>query len=200
MRNLILVFVLVLPIFGFGQNLSNLVNFDSLNVNLINTELYKRISEKRKNLGFDEIIKDSVPIFAAKYHLTYFKQHSDLSETHNENKFVESDLYGRGYIVSSWLPTPEDRLDIAERLIKYPGVFMQNYSYNLVEEKTFSYSLDKNISITYEELISNLFIDLSNTKLLNVMMNQDNFFGLWNESIVDDNNVLYATTYVLSKK
>jgi hypothetical protein len=200
MRNLILVFVLILPIFVFGQTLNDFVDFDSMNINLINNELYNKISETRKTLGFEQMNKDSVPIYAAKYHLTYFKQHKDLSEIHDKYKFVESDLYGRGYNVTSSLQTTIERLIMSERVIKYPGVWMEEYSYNLIEEKTFSYKLYKNEPITYKDLIDNIFADLSSTKLLSVISDETNFFGLWNESIVDDNEITYATTYVLTKK
>jgi len=200
MRNLILVFGLILPIFVFGQNINDFVNFDSMNINLINTELYNKISETRKNLGFEQMNKDSVPIYAAKYHLTYFNQHKDLSEIHDKYKFVESDLYGRGYNVTSSLQTPLERLFIAERVIKYPGVWVEGCSYNLIEEKTFSYKLYKNEPITYKDLIDNIFLDLSSTKLLSIVSDETNFFGLWNESVVEKNEVIYATTYVLTKK
>jgi hypothetical protein len=200
MRNLILFLIIGLPILVFGQNLNDVVNFDSLNKDLINNELYKKISKIRKQLNLDQIVKDTVPIYAAKYHLTYFKQHKDLSEIHNENKVVKSDLYGRGYIVHSSLLTPEIRLDLGERTIKYPGVWMEKSSYNLIEERTFSYNLNKTKSITYNDLIENIYIDLSNSKLLNALLNENNLFGFWNECVTEDENIIFAISYVLTFK
>ena len=201
MRNLIVIITLILPTLICGQTLNDFVNLDSMNINLINSELYNKISETRKTLGFEQINKDSVPIYAAKYHLTYFKQHKDLSEIHDQYKFVESDLYVRGYSVTSSIQTPVERLDAAERYIKYPGVWMEENSYHLIEEKSFSYKLNKNELITYKDLIDNIFADLSGTKLLSVVSDETNFFGLWNESLKDDNDdFIFAFTYVLTKK
>jgi len=202
MRNLFLVLSLTLPTLIFGQTLNDVVNFDSLNIDFINSELYKRISEKRKNLGFDKIVKDTIPIYAAKYHLTYFKQFKDLNEIHNENNFVNSNLYGEGLVLTV-IPTPLIRLRCAEINVNNRDAALAEikFQYEFVEEKTFSYKFNENTKIIYKELIDNVFIDLTNTQLLNYNLNNTNYFGLWNENVKDENNnVIYAITYVLSKK
>lgn len=72
MKNLILFLTLLFSSVSFAQTLNDIVNFDSLNVNLINTEVFKRINEKRESIYLNLFIKDTIPTFAAQYKNIFF--------------------------------------------------------------------------------------------------------------------------------
>ena len=201
MRNLILFLTLLFSSTSFTQTLNDFVNFDSLNINLINTEVFKQINDKREFLKSGLLIKDTIPIASAKYHLTYFKQYNELVEEHKYPNGVKTDLYGLGYQVKSHFPLPEDRLLMMEKYVKHPQVLFWDQNYNYITEISHSYNVGLE-KITYNKLINMILLDVYlNSKKIFYPYDKQIYFGVWCESINDNNkNVTFAITFVMCEK
>lgn len=198
MRNLILFLTLLFSSVSFAQILNDIVNFDSLKINFINTEVIKRINEKRESIHLNLFIKDTIPTFAAQYNLLYFKQHHELSEIHNEKNPVHYDIYGKGYKIYSTYEYPHSRLYMAEKNVNFRGILFsfEDMNYEIIKEKSFSYTIMDN-SLTYSQLINVVVEDLLNETDIIVHYNENVYFGMWNEFIRTNNDgITFAITYV----
>lgn len=205
MRNLMLSLVLIFPLVVFGQTLKDVVNFDSLNKDFINNELINLIVKERKVKQATSLVKDTIPMFAAKYHTMYFERYGDDSQIHANDSLILCDLYGRGYMVESESPTPLSRIRMAEFVIETPdslGVY--DFNYRLVSEVSKFYKIQKNMNITYETLINNIFEDFIENNngniLVNDFTNENKHLGVASGLYKDKNDeIILTSTYVLTK-
>lgn len=204
MRNLMLSLVLIFPLSVFGQNLKDIVNFDSLNKDLINNELINLIIKERKVKQAVSLVKDTIPMFAAKYHTMYFERYGDDSQIHAKDSSIVYDLYGRGYMVESESPTPLSRVRMAEFVIETPdSLGLYEYNHKLVSEVSKFYKIQKDLNITYETLINNIFEDFIETKngniLVNDFTNESKHLGIASGLYKDNNDeIVLTSTYVLT--
>jgi|LakMenE18May11ns_1017448.scaffolds.fasta_scaffold9930322_4 hypothetical protein len=195
MKTITSIFLFFLTTTLYSQNLNDSVKFDSLNKSLICDNLMDLVRETRLKNGSAEIEKDSAAILSSKYHTMYFEKYRDESTIHN--KPIDFEFKNLGYIAQSIYDTPENRL-FTIGLYTSKGEF----NYSLTKEITKFYKINKNISMTYSQLVENIFIDFtSDSSVCYDFSNQKKFFGISYSVITTENEeVILSVTLVIGKR
>jgi hypothetical protein len=196
MRNIIVILALCLSTLIFGQKSSDKINLDSINNDLLNELLIKKIIEQRYLSGATEIMKDTIPMASAKYHTDYFVTYDDTSSTHNPNNPLPFYYLGNSTPYPTNFSTPQSRLFNV-------GVFMnqvdQNKSVELIKEVTFFSPINNFSQINYTECVEKIFnnlIDNNKKDILYDYTNEERFIGV--SSVTKDHN--FMLTLVISTK
>lgn len=201
MKNLIVILVLSLSTFCFGQSLSDTINFESFNPYIVNNQVLKSINDERFMYGFDTLENDTISMFVAKYHTEYVTKYGEESEEHD--KELSHYLYGNSVEVFTNYNTPLIRFfSLSVALKRFcPNREIKVSSFITEQSKFFSFG--KKPNLTYSELADLIIFDLKNSEMKNEIImdptNQQKRFGISNDFRVEENgNIRYMYTYVLS--
>lgn len=193
MKNIFLAFFLISSSLCFSQKISDFINFDSLNTQLIDSQVTEMIISKRLSLGSTNIIQDKVTKYSAKYHTTYFEKYGDQSSKHTIGLFL--DITNSGNKSWSLYDTPSNRIFSIGFLLN------KNYIYDLVLEESKFYKIDSR-KITYQELIESIYLDLiSNKQTILDFSNDIKYIGVSSgihKSEYDE--ITFSTTLVIGSR
>jgi hypothetical protein len=185
MKNIILILVLSLSTFCFGQSLLDTINFESINQEFLNKELFDMINTKRYIYGKTNLIKSDINSEVAKYHTDYFTIYRDTSTFHSKEMKVVLDSTKGKYYYSKFV-LPKDRF--------YGIPFMKGYDgveQDFVGEISKILNLSSELKVTYKDFIDMILEELifnDESKLI-MLGNQvtNNHLGLSNNLIINQN-------------
>lgn len=182
MRVIISVILVFLSCNVFSQKITDKINFTSFNREFFSEELIKMIIEYRQIIGSSEMLKDTVPMFSAKYKMLYFEKYGDESVLHD--KPIEYDIYGRGYKISSILDSPENRLFSS-------GLYINHSELNLlICEESKYYDVSSLSNLTYYEFLKLVFNEFKENKnLLYDSSVLKKYIGVANSLYIDDSEI-----------
>lgn len=186
--------MLGLPTITFSQSLLDNIDFNSVNKDLINNELIRMIIDYRDIIGSTPIVKDTAPMFSAKYHMMYFETYGDESVIHD--KPIVYDLYGLGYSITSIYDSPANRLFTLGLQATKGG------EYHLVTEISKFYKIDVNKKITYFSFIKMIYDDMIIDKsIINDNSDIKKYLGVSNGIHRDEfGEIKFGITLVIGKK
>jgi hypothetical protein len=199
MKNLILVFVVFLPIFGFSQSLSDTIVLDSINYEFINEQLFIKINKERGLFLMKKFSKDTIPQLCSKYVSEYFKKYG--TNNIEKDSTISFDLFNQGFYTNCDIVCPKTRLFSICTYYKNDGYFFSES-----QEINKIYNLSSIISITYEKFIELLFKDFENERELfnDLTLNltsEEKYIGISSSKFeTKTNDIVYSITCVVVNK